>query len=196
MLLLASEAGADREVGLAELDRLVADALFAHGRDALLVVEAQRRRVVRHNPAAERIFGRGLDGAPLDDLLTWLDDPAENGPEPLADGRARAATALRRSGELLPVEVVAVPAAGGSVALLVRPIDDAARAEAAERELNRVLSVVNHDLRTPLTSIVGFAELLIERKFAPERQRQLLGFIKREGARLEELIAQLPRSNR
>jgi PAS domain S-box-containing protein len=203
MLLLESERGDRRETGSVEPDRLFGP-LFHHSRDALLVVDPGSGRVVLRNPSAERIFGRAAEEPgppPLDALLPDLiaGAPARNGLSSLLDGRPRPTLARRRTGDELPVEVVAGSADGsasGDVLLLVRPIDDRARAETAERRLDEVLTVVNHDLRTPLTSIVGFAELLLERSFAPEKQRQMLVFMRNEAARLEELLGQLPRSSR
>lgn len=59
------------------------------------------------------------------------------------------------------------------------------------RELRHLRQLVHHDLRTPLTSIMGFAELLLERELPPEKRRQLTGFIASEAARLQEQLDQL-----
>jgi signal transduction histidine kinase len=58
-------------------------------------------------------------------------------------------------------------------------------------ELIQLRQLVHHDLRTPLTSIMGFAELLIERDLPPEKQRLLLGHIAREAARIHRQLDQL-----
>jgi signal transduction histidine kinase len=55
-------------------------------------------------------------------------------------------------------------------------------------ELRMLRRLVQHDLRTPLTSIIGFAELLLEREMPPDKRRQLLGYILREGERLNSLL--------
>jgi two-component system sensor histidine kinase VicK len=60
------------------------------------------------------------------------------------------------------------------------------------QELLQLRQLVHHDLRTPLTSIIGFAELLLEREMTPEKRRQLIGFIAREGARLNALLDETP----
>lgn len=61
----------------------------------------------------------------------------------------------------------------------------------AERELERtkdeVVSMVSHELRAPLASLVGFAELLLTREFSPEDQRKFLGIIEQEGKRLSTI---------
>ncbi|MBI3967664.1 MAG: GAF domain-containing protein, partial [Chloroflexi bacterium] len=61
-----------------------------------------------------------------------------------------------------------------------------------ERELERVkeemLQVVNHELRTPLSSLLGFTELLLSRHYSADQQREFLTIIHEEGQRLTTLI--------
>jgi signal transduction histidine kinase len=57
-----------------------------------------------------------------------------------------------------------------------------------EEELRLLRRLVQHDLRTPLTSIIGFAELLLEREMPPDKRRLLIGYILREGERLNALL--------
>ena len=83
------------------------------------------------------------------------------------------------------------------------PTDDDARAGIGltlrdvthERDLNRVkdeiISVVNHELRTPLASVVGFAELLLAREFSEEQRRRFLTSMVQEGMRLAALVDEL-----
>jgi len=55
---------------------------------------------------------------------------------------------------------------------------------AAEAELRRrqdaFVATAAHELRTPMTSILGFVELLIQRELPPERQRQYLERVHRQ----------------
>lgn len=83
------------------------------------------------------------------------------------------------------------------------PTDDDARAGIGltirdvtyERDLNRVkdeiISVVNHELRTPLASVVGYAELLLAREFSEEQRRKFLTSMVQEGLRLAALVDEL-----
>jgi signal transduction histidine kinase/sugar lactone lactonase YvrE len=57
-----------------------------------------------------------------------------------------------------------------------------------ERAMAEFLASVSHDLRTPLNSILGFADLLLERDLEPERQARFLGYIRSSGTHLLELI--------
>jgi PAS domain S-box-containing protein len=66
-----------------------------------------------------------------------------------------------------------------------------ARAE-ANAELSKakdeMVSMVSHEMRTPLASIVGFAELLVTRKVTPEQRSGYLAIMLQEGRRLTALI--------
>jgi len=72
--------------------------------------------------------------------------------------------------------------------------------EASYRQLKQLdkmkdnfLSMVSHDLRTPMTSIKGYAAILIEKmgRMEEERQKRYLGIICRESDRLTRLINNL-----
>jgi signal transduction histidine kinase/CheY-like chemotaxis protein len=56
--------------------------------------------------------------------------------------------------------------------------------EAGVERLQRLL----HDVRTPLTAVRGFAELLAARDFPAERRRELLGMLHAEALRLTEAL--------
>ena len=83
------------------------------------------------------------------------------------------------------------------------PTDDHARAGVGltlrdvthERDLDRIkdeiIAVVNHELRTPLASVVGFAELLLAREFPEDQRRRFLTTIVQEGHRLAALVDDL-----
>lgn len=69
------------------------------------------------------------------------------------------------------------------------------RDETAKRELERMksefLSMVSHELKTPITTIGAFLELLLVRDFPPERRNHFLGICQDECQRLHNLIDQL-----
>ena len=63
------------------------------------------------------------------------------------------------------------------------------------RELDQAksdfLSIVSHELKTPLTSVQGFSELLLTRPIPPDRARQFLGYIHQEAERLGRIVGDL-----
>ncbi|MBI4310917.1 MAG: PAS domain-containing protein [Chloroflexi bacterium] len=58
----------------------------------------------------------------------------------------------------------------------------------AEQRRDAFVSVASHELRTPMTAIVGFAELLRDRDPAPEVRREWLHYVVREGQRLTAIV--------
>jgi PAS domain S-box-containing protein len=56
------------------------------------------------------------------------------------------------------------------------------------RAKDEMVSMVSHEMRTPLASIVGFAELLVTREVTPKKLAEYLAVILQEGRRLTALI--------
>jgi signal transduction histidine kinase len=66
-----------------------------------------------------------------------------------------------------------------------------ARAEASAelgRAKDEMVSLVSHEMRTPLASIVGFTELLTTREVTAEQRKEYLSVMLQEGHRLTALI--------
>lgn len=60
-----------------------------------------------------------------------------------------------------------------------------------ERLRNALLSSVSHDLRTPLTSILGASSSLLQEDLPADKRRDLLGTIQDESGRLDRLVRNL-----
>jgi signal transduction histidine kinase len=65
----------------------------------------------------------------------------------------------------------------------------AQRLEESERRKSELVSIVSHEVRTPLASILGFARLLLERELTPDEQRAYLRIIDDEATRLASLVS-------
>ena len=66
-----------------------------------------------------------------------------------------------------------------------------ARAESSaelSRAKDEMVGMVSHEMRTPLASLVGFAELMSMREVTPEQRKEYLGVMVQEGRRLTSLI--------
>lgn len=57
-----------------------------------------------------------------------------------------------------------------------------------ERIKDEMISAVSHEMRTPLTAMLGFTEFLLDNAIEPEKQRGILETIHKETERLNELI--------
>lgn len=64
----------------------------------------------------------------------------------------------------------------------------AAADEAVSKAKGEVVSLVSHELRSPLASIVGFTELLFTRDLSEAQRKVYLGVMLREARRLTELV--------
>jgi signal transduction histidine kinase len=62
------------------------------------------------------------------------------------------------------------------------------RLRESERAKSELVSVVAHELRTPLASVLGFTSVLLHREVTPEQQREYLGIIDAQGRRLAALV--------
>ncbi len=62
------------------------------------------------------------------------------------------------------------------------------RAERADRAKTLMLSNVTHEMRTPLSSIIGFSNLLLQRTIDPPKAQEYVSLINSEGKRLNRLI--------
>jgi len=148
--------------------------------DALLVTEGDPGRISAANPRAadlvpELPIGALVAGAasPLPPLATALAGEVEIEHR----GRFLAVTASRLGGD----------AAG--VVWTVRDVSERARLERAKSDF---VAVASHELRSPLTSIKGFVELLDRSsENMTERQRDFVAIILRSTDRLVELVGDL-----
>jgi len=68
---------------------------------------------------------------------------------------------------------------------------DATRESEISRMKSEFLSHAAHELRTPMTSILGFAELMLVKKFDEGRQREILQTIHRQTRWLVDIINEL-----
>ncbi|SAL03895.1 two-component system, sensor kinase protein KdpD [Caballeronia calidae] len=175
--------------------------------------EKVRQKVGEPNPDVT------LDAARLDlDIAQWVYDqqkPAGRGTETLpasqalylplkAPMRTRGVLALRteREGELaVPEQRRMIETFASQIALALERVhyveiaQDALVNMESERLRNSLLSAISHDLRTPLTSIVGFASVLEEQAReaggSPQTSRELVQAIHEEALRMSGLVTNL-----
>lgn len=74
---------------------------------------------------------------------------------------------------------------GDSCVMLLHNVTERLRVERMKTEF---MSSVSHELKTPLTSIIGFLELLSEKELLPDRRKRCLDICRDEAQRLYRLI--------
>lgn len=138
--------------------------------------------------AFERHLGQLLAGEETDRRpLTALLDAVMERQEP--DAALRQTRTVRLvSPRHVTLQMSLLLAPGRDLVLYVR--DVTAETEVA-RMKSEFLSTAAHELRTPLASIYGFAELLLTRKMGAEQQREVLGTVHRQAQLLINLINEL-----
>jgi len=174
-------------------------ALVAHLPDGILMLNAQGN-IVAANPAAEKLFGATgplLAGRPLRELMDEdLLRLRRSGH--LREGARYEALARRLDGSRFPVEFSycrMMWAARPKFAVTVRDISQRRATEERNRAIDerrrRHFATATHELRTPMSSVLGFSELLLKRDFDPVVSRELVEIIHRESGRLVGLVNQM-----
>ncbi|MBI3925907.1 MAG: GAF domain-containing protein [Armatimonadetes bacterium] len=173
-----------------DLERQKSEAILSSMADGVVVCDPAGR-IVRSSAAARRMFSewRSLEGAAVTELLPTL--PFEHVFREALEGSHECAI---RSGEwsdqvfrLTATALRLQERVEGAVLLLH---DETARAQ-VERMKSEFLSMVSHELKTPITTIQAFLELLLFKDFPDDRKRKYLRICLDEAQRLYTLIEEI-----
>lgn len=152
-------------------------------------------RLVYANDAFRRLTGllqaqlsTRVSPAGLEDLLRGLADPHLPWTPLWRDADAPHELVLMQPERRILLAQVARSSAGDDRVLFVR---DVTRETEVDRMKSEFLSTAAHELRTPMVSIYGFAELLLKREYPRERQRGMLETIHRQSGLIVNLINEL-----
>jgi PAS domain S-box-containing protein len=176
------------------------NSLFETSIDAIVVAD-QNGIIQNYNSAAERIYGftkTEAIGADIRDLLTPQDRmDAVNallgqmrqgrGASPLKSLGTTLSQAKHKAGHLIPVEVALSINHDKKGPLLVAFVRDVTRRVAAETELieardhalegerakARMITMMNHEMRTPLNGVMGTLDLMKSTNLDDEQRRYL-----------------------
>lgn len=166
-----------RQRELAQLEHQKLKATLASMADGVVVVDKQGSVLMENRVALgflEPLYGEDVG-------RVWSDCQRE-----FKSGQTRLEAGARQ------LQVTATPLfvegqEAGSV-LVFR--DETARHE-LEKMKSEFLSMVSHELKTPITTVGAFLELLLTREFPPVRQKRFLEICNQECERLHTLIDQL-----
>lgn len=140
--------------------------------EAVMVARPPNGQIVASNAAAQRIFSIRSDGVPdirRADQLKIVSEPGAKSSVPmvraLEEGEVITGVELTirlPDGHHLPVVASAAPlrADDGSIDAVVGIFQDVSPLKEAERLRDEFISVVSHELRSPLTPIRGFSQIV------------------------------------
>lgn len=185
-----------------DVDRLAA---IIQNSDDAIYSKDEHAIVDSWNPAAERLYGYSAEEAMGRHIrfLIPLDRKGEEtdilyrilGGERIDHFETQR---LTKSGELVDVSITVSPVrdengrpVGASV--IARDISDMNRLKELERGLDRMEFIARaaHELRTPITTLTGFASILSEDSLPDEQRAQVSAGIARQGEVLKSLINDL-----
>jgi signal transduction histidine kinase/DNA-binding response OmpR family regulator len=148
--------------------------------DGLIVTESGSTVIATMNPRSAELLPELTPGSRLD---------GPQSPLPPLHEALEKEVVTDHQGQILSVSAGRIGGEVDSVVWTVRDVTDRARLERAKSEF---VATASHELRSPLTSIKGFAELL-ERSPGgmSDRQREFVDIIKRSADRLVELVNDL-----
>lgn len=163
--------------------------------DAMIILDAEGR-VAFANSAAADLIGRPLEtlaGARLE-LPTETDKSDIRFTHPNGDERFADLRIVETEWGGQPAKVAALTDTTVRRKLERTMADAKSKATATEQRSHSFFSNVNHDLRTPLTHIIGFSEIMKDEQFGPmgqERYRDYASDIHRSGTMLLDMVEDL-----
>ena len=151
-----------------------------------VVAADARGHIVTANPAARRILGYA-PADPLPDLPELFRvKAAREVVEAVIEGRAVQDRELEMDGGAFLVNARPLPA-GGAV-LVIHDLSEMRRLETVRRDF---VANVSHELKTPLTSISGYAETLLTDRPDRDTAERFLGTILSNARRMQALVDDL-----
>lgn len=187
----AEEANAKRRAQL--------DTIFSLSPDGFVFFDANDRMVFA-NPSFERMTGlewsQGAPAISLDSFEAMLNDVCDSA-HPFASFRKEVHDdevwrerlhLVRPQTRVVQAESRRSQAGQGETIFYFR---DVTHEDAVDRMKSEFLASAAHELRTPMVSIFGFTELLLKRKYTPERQADMLETIHRQSGLLVKMINEL-----
>jgi PAS domain S-box-containing protein len=211
---LALETANLYEQAVAEKEK--SEAILARVGDAIIVTGA-RGDIREWNPAAEIIIGTGAavaKGKLCSDIMglhegeraldcrercPLLQERAATGVVPDPETHEREVWRRGSTGRRQPLLASAAPIIGpdGQVGGVVHSLRDITRLKQADEAKTLFLATASHELKTPLTVIQGFAQLLASKRWNNEEDRSVaLEAIERRARELNRIVERLLLSSR
>ena len=156
-----------------------------------LVLLDKAGTVLSINPAARQLFG--ADGSAVGQSFLTVDrshDMSLAVQTALADGHSE--LRAERNGREYQFDLSRIQSDGETLGCVILTFD-VTEQELAERTRREFTANVSHELKTPLQGIMGSAELIEAGMVKPEDMPRFIGHIRKEAARLVDLIEDIIR---
>ncbi len=159
-----------------------------------LVLLSEKGRIVSMNPAAKRLF-RADKNTVGEDFLTVERGREINDALQYALKNGHGESCITRDSREYQIDISRIES-GGAVVGLVMLSFDVTEKRNAERLRREFSANVSHELKTPLTAVLGSSEMLENGMVKPEDIPRFAGHIHAEAARLLTLIEDIIRLSR
>ncbi len=156
-----------------------------------LVLLNEHGMIVAINRSARKIFGANEVSIGTD-FLTLDRSPELSNAISNATGNSRSRVIINKNGREYQFSISRVESEGRNIGTLILGFDITEKAF-AERNRQEFTANVSHELKTPLQSIIGLAELLENGLVKPEDSQRFVGNIHKEASRLYSLIEDIIR---
>jgi len=176
-------------------ERNKVEAIMAAMGDGITVIDREYR-IIYQNEVLIRRRGQHL-GEPCYRIYANRDQVCDicQARKSFLDGgvHCRPFTTTTPDGKPLHLEITSCPLrdAAGRITACVEVVRDVTAQRRLEQSREEAFSVVSHEMRTPLTALLGFTQFLQENASSPEQQQEYLSLMVMEGERLKRLIDNL-----
>ncbi|MFN3740441.1 MAG: PAS domain S-box protein [Thermodesulfovibrionales bacterium] len=154
------------------------------------------------NRAAEEIFGLRRErviGKKFKDLILPIAEKCGTEECPLSialkgSGSSTEMEYINPKGRRFILQINSLPLrepATGNITGAVQVFRDVTKQKEIDRLKTEIIRSVSHEFRTPLTAIIGMAEMILSGDVSGERAKEYLGIMHKEGLRLSKMISQL-----
>jgi PAS domain S-box-containing protein len=154
---------------ISEAERSKLEGIFTNIQDGIVVLD-ESQRILLINHTIQDVFsldGQGVTGRPLRDVITNADLIAML--SRLSEGPLKYHEVNFDDGRVFNAQYTPIPKIGGAITM-----QDISYLKEIDRLKNDFVNTVSHDLRSPLTSILGYTELIERTGPLNENQHEFL----------------------
>ncbi len=184
-------ASLEKRIEISETERRRYEVIFASIEDGVILIDTNGK-IMMINPAAQRIFGLTQAQAEGKSILDVIQHPD------LRDLMLRSGQKYLsyheinfEDGRVYHAQITPIPTLGQAITL-----QDITYLKEIDRMKNDLVNTISHDLRSPLTAVLGYTELIERVGPLNEQQRIFLGRIRTSVENITALVNDLLDLNR